>query len=78
MEELARQRVVRLFCGFDSSAAITSEGAVYAWGGGRLGQLGLGKSNLRDVTLPIRLPRSLTLLKNGAQLTSPRVPGTRR
>ena len=55
VEELARHRVVRLFCGFDSCAAMTSDGAVFVWGGGRLGQLGLGRSNLRDVSLPVRL-----------------------
>lgn len=59
VEELARHRVVRLFCGFDSCAAMTSDGAVFVWGGGRLGQLGLGRSNLRDVSLPVRHP-SLT------------------
>lgn len=54
VEELAKHRVVRLFCGFDSCAAIASDGAIFVWGGGRLGQLGLGRSNLRDVSLPVR------------------------
>jgi hypothetical protein len=62
VQELVQHRVVRLFCGFDSCAAMTSEGAIFVWGGGRLGQLGLGRSNLRDVSLPVRCSFSLNPL----------------
>mmetsp|Transcript_7429 Transcript_7429/g.10544 ORF Transcript_7429/g.10544 Transcript_7429/m.10544 type:complete len:81 (-) Transcript_7429:2391-2633(-) len=50
---LADRFIVDVGCGESHSVALTSEGEVYSWGGGSMGQLGLGDS-LRQ-SLPIKV-----------------------
>lgn len=50
---LADRFIVDVRCGESHSVALTSEGEVFAWGGGSMGQLGLGDS-LRQ-SLPIKV-----------------------
>lgn len=50
---LADHFIIDVHCGESHSVALTREGEVYAWGGGSMGQLGLGDS-LRQ-SLPIKV-----------------------
>ena len=45
--------IVDVHCGESHSVALTAKGEVYTWGGGSMGQLGLGDS-LRQ-SLPIKV-----------------------
>ena len=53
VETLADHCVIDLQCGEGHTVALTSEGEVFTWGGGSMGQLGLG-DYLRQ-SLPVRV-----------------------
>ncbi len=44
---LADERVAQLACGWRHTVAVTAAGAMYAWGRGVNGQLGLGEAKDR-------------------------------
>lgn len=50
----SRLLVVAIACGSCHTVAITSEGALYAWGSNKFGQLGVGR-RLSDVTRPTKV-----------------------
>lgn len=54
VEALKGQRVVAVACGAEHSVCATSDGAVYAWGWGRYGNLGDGESLDRHVPTRVR------------------------
>ena len=53
MNALADRVIVDVHCGESHTVALTKEGEVYTWGGGSLGQLGLG--DFYKQSLPIRV-----------------------
>lgn len=75
-KELLPRRVVALdgmivkdiACGGVHTCAITVKGALYAWGGGQAGQLGLGPQN---GTFSCTLSESMMLLQNIPNLVVP-------
>lgn len=47
--------VVQIAAGYDQSLAMTSDGAIYAWGRNAHGQLGQGKKTAETSSLPLRV-----------------------
>lgn len=50
--------IVKIACGWDSSAVIDADGALYVWGSNAFGQLGMQKKSLpfSDVPIALELP----------------------
>lgn len=51
LDALGQVRVVQVSCGFDHTAALSSNGSVITWGGNSYGQLGHRANSMRKVTL---------------------------
>jgi len=54
-EPLARRRCVQVACGFAYTAAITSTGALYTWGAGENGRLGVGDDQDRYLPTLVKI-----------------------
>jgi len=65
-----RSRFVSIACGRYHSAAVTEEGAMYTWGGGKFGQLGLGSQSNQSVPRRVWGLRNVHIVKVACEVLS--------
>jgi len=50
---LETKKIVQVACGFHHTLCLTSDGELFAWGGGKEGALGLGDWNNQSVPVKV-------------------------
>jgi len=65
-----KSRFVSIACGRYHSAAVTEEGALYTWGGGKFGQLGLGSQSNQCVPRRVWGLRTVRIAKVACEVLS--------
>jgi len=65
-----KSRFVSIACGRYHSAAVTEDGALYTWGGGKFGQLGLGSQSNQPVPRRVWGLRNIRISKVACEVLS--------